>query len=153
MKPAYHIPLSERELQLLGELTAIQGQIDWLLQHVIEKLLDIGPGVSMKVLGSTQVRANMAVFDAIVAEKCPDELRPLCAEVSADIVTVSERRNDFIHAYYGALVPLRDRPGEVLIMGPGPVEQAISAIAVRPRSGKRTAMSELKPCRDLAAAV
>lgn len=39
--PAFRIPLAEAELMMLGELCAIQGQVEHLLIHTLHYVLDV----------------------------------------------------------------------------------------------------------------
>ncbi|MGH7015228.1 MAG: hypothetical protein ACREEL_13940 [Stellaceae bacterium] len=55
IKPAYHIPATDEELRLIGEPAAIQGQIEWMMQHTLIFSLGTLPDAARAILGSAGV--------------------------------------------------------------------------------------------------
>jgi hypothetical protein len=101
MKPALHIPLSDASLRMLGEICAIQGQIERLMQESLWMLLDMWIDDAAAILGSTNLRNNVDIWARIVSSKCED--RRTLAHVTAvvdGIATLTTGRNDFIHAIF-----------------------------------------------------
>jgi hypothetical protein len=148
LKPAYHIPLSPAELRLLGEICAIQGQIEWLMQECLFLLLDMNLGDVGVILGSTRFANNVDIWARIVRDKCDD--KRVLAEVKAVVAAVAALtagRNDFIHAIFvkwnDGWVGVAPRP----LRGPGQI------VAMRTRGGKITPISRVRVVRNAAAEI
>ncbi len=102
MKPAFHIPLSATQLRQIGELCAIQAQIEWSMQMVVKKLLGLSLASTLKIMGSTSIRSNSSIWIATIREKLDDQDAVAWAEFAfSQIEKLSEGRNDFIHGLYG----------------------------------------------------
>jgi len=67
--PAYAIPLSQTELSLIGEICAIQGQIEFLMQTITRTLLGVDHVTVLAILGSTTIGTNADIFIKIVRLK------------------------------------------------------------------------------------
>jgi hypothetical protein len=101
LEPAFHIPLTDAELKLIGEICAIQGQIEYLIHNIVEQLLGTSRDTTNTLLGSTSIRTNSEIFIKVMEDKCHHEkLKSLAESILTDIKTLSEGRNDFIHALY-----------------------------------------------------
>jgi hypothetical protein len=60
--PAYHIPLSDSELRLVGEIAAIQGQIEYLLGQAMQAMLDISTDAVYATMHSASLKINTLIF-------------------------------------------------------------------------------------------
>jgi hypothetical protein len=102
MEPAYHIPLTDDELKALGELCAIQGQIEWLMANIVMHLLDVPLSTANTILGSTVARTNADVWIEIIRAKCTnDEVRSKAEALVKPLKQFSDDRNVVVHAIYG----------------------------------------------------
>lgn len=150
MKPAYHIQLSPAELQAIGEVVAIQGQIEWIIQHQVVLLLSVLPSTAAAMLGSSGLGKTASVWIEIarcrLAQKAPD-VRDVADHAYKELTALTQQRNDFIHAFYAEEV------GGGIMFGPLQSRLQGRYIAVRTSKGKRTALTELQAVRDRAAAI
>lgn len=142
MEPAHPLVLTPQEHALLGETIEIMGQVESILITTVGRLLGVDGSTARQIMGSTQVRNNVATWAHVVRNrsgapeiiKWVQEAETLSADVSAD-------RNAFIHALY---VPDYVEPGYV-----EPGYQTTSATKIR--SGTSRPTSELRKARDSAA--
>lgn len=86
---------------MLGELCAIQGQVEYLLAETLRCLLGVSVSTARVLLGSNSVRVNSEIWISLFREKCthPEILKEAEAAYAL-IKTISEGRNDFIHAIF-----------------------------------------------------
>lgn len=152
MDPAYQIPLTPGELQCLGELTAIIGQVDEEMTRCVSGLISADRPTTNLVLGSSKVADNSAIWAAVIGLRTKDEdIIWLVEHALKEIQSVSQGRNDFVHAYF--------HPGDVESVEVVEVNEAGATVlavtgapyARRVRNDKRRAISELKEVRDRAA--
>lgn len=102
ISPAYHIPLSPVQLRQIGQLCAIQAQIEWCMQMAVMKLLKLSIKTTLKVMQSTSIRTNSEIWISTIREKVTDPQGLAWAEHAySQIDKLSEGRNDFVHALYG----------------------------------------------------
>jgi hypothetical protein len=143
--PAYHIPLSDSELRLVGEIAAIQGQIEYLLGHAMQVMLDISTEAMLAMMHSPSLKTNTYTFVTVARTKAPtDELRDLAEHVFTQMEILAKGRNDFIHAIYATDTP--DGAGFALSSGIG---SAIDdAVAIKTGSYKKRRAAELQEVRD-----
>jgi hypothetical protein len=153
MEPAFHIPLSDDELRLIGEICAIQGQIEYSMHNIVQRLLQTGTSATRKILGSTSIGTNSDVFIHIVRDKCQfPELKGIAEDVHAKIRDLAEGRNDFVHALYA--IGKEGDSSFALVSGAGRPHPAFNhTIAIRIRSGKRRAVDAISSVRDTAARI
>jgi hypothetical protein len=101
INPAFRIPLTRIELATLGELCAIQGQVEHLLIHTLHYVLDIQLETARTILAASSIHTNAKVWIAIFREKCADQSILKTAETAFTLVEgITKGRNDFVHAIY-----------------------------------------------------
>lgn len=136
--PALRIDATDEELKLVGELCGIQAQVEHFMQWSVEHLLGVKREVVQKILGSTVLGTNAAVWLSIVrAKSAEDHVKNLAQFAYAKVISLSTGRNDFIHALY-TYAPNADGTRFV-------------PSAVRVKSGKYRPLTELRSVRDEAA--
>jgi hypothetical protein len=151
MQPAYHIPLNDADLRTIGELAAIQAQVEYFMQHVVRTLLQLSHDATLTVMGSTSIRINAEVFIALAREKCSDQNLLKTAEYIFEAVeSLSKGRSDFLHALYA--IPSNHEKGGFMLSG-GIGKPLGEAAAYRTKNFKKTDLSELRNVRDKAAQV
>jgi len=156
MQPAFTILLNAEQCQHLGELTIILGQVDELMVRTITDMLDVPRETANVIMGSSKVADNSTIWSKLIRDRYtdPDLLRYVDFALK-EIQEVSAGRNDFIHAYFALASlsgsgPLIEMPGGLHEYAPHP-DNASKPIAVRIKTGKRTAIAGIKPLRDRAA--
>ncbi|MFC3324290.1 hypothetical protein [Mesorhizobium cantuariense] len=101
MEPAFKLLLSDDQHAVLGELTAILGQVDEILIRTVAKLLNVQRGTANRIMGSTKVSDNAGIWAEVIRAKTTDEdTLWLVTHTLAEIQIVSAARNDFIHAWF-----------------------------------------------------
>jgi hypothetical protein len=158
MEPAYHITLTPDQFSLIGEICAIQAQIDWSMQNTIMRLLGISREAAQVILGSTSIANNSTIWLRVVQEKheWPDKVAH--AELAVNkIKALAEGRNDFVHAIFG-YSPLGDGNFSLQSSDEPLDPQTFSALnkftsALRVRNLKPTPLDSLRHIRDLAAEI
>jgi hypothetical protein len=153
MDPAYQIPLPPKDLALLGELTAIMGQIDEEMTALVAILLQVDRDAANVIMGSSKVADNAAIWTNVIRNRSENEdLLWLVEHANSEIGKVSEGRNDFIHAVFeNLLMPapvLYDSRGFGFTQGGF---RTIDVEARRVRKKKRRSVTELQSVRDQAA--
>ncbi len=151
--PVFHIPLSDDELRTIGELCAIQGQIEFFMQLTVKVLLKISMPNARKRLGRPNITANANVWLTAVEKHVPrEEIKELARLVVEEIEVIRRGRNDFVHAVFaisgekeGDFWMQRNIVGEIPPLGYKP------AVAVH--NLKTKPMENLKETRDKAAAI
>src|SRR5438045_2729111 len=99
IKPAFRIPLAYTELKMLGELCAIQGQVEHLLVHTLHYVLDVRLETARAILSSNSIHTNAKTWIAIFQEKCNDKQVLEWAKSGFGLVEgITRGRNDFVHA-------------------------------------------------------
>jgi hypothetical protein len=99
--PSWHIPLSDDELRTLGELCAIQGQIEWLMQLTVMVLRKVSLQKARKLLGSPNISANARIWlTAVEKGRSRRDIRQLAKAVVDEIDVIRQGRNDFVHAVF-----------------------------------------------------
>jgi hypothetical protein len=155
MKPAYHIPLTPKELQTLGELCAIQGQIEKLMQDTVALLLEVGDQLGKAIMGSSSMEANSLIWITTVRQRVKDETARAWAEIAyRELKDLAAGRNDFVHAAYGQNLGESARIqmfGFSISTGPMVIAKGRGSMAMRVKSGKRRPVSDLQDVRDKAA--
>ena len=150
MEPAYHIPLTEVELRLIGETCAIQGQIEYMMQQIVSILLDTDHTATLAIMGSTSIHTNADVWLAVIQDKCCDTaLIESAQKIKAEMAQAAKGRNDFVHALFATSTP----DGLGFMIGAGPIENGGPPIAIRTKSRKQRPASEIQEVRDNAARI
>jgi hypothetical protein len=148
MEPAYDIPLTDAQILLLGELRAIQGQIEYGMQQIVRRLEGIKPQEARKLLSAGGMKANADKFISIVRNRCNDaSLVRLAEKVYSSLATTSKGRNDFVHA----IIAMNEKNGFSLSFNAEPASKG--AVAVRTKNYKKTALDVLPSVRDEAAKI
>ena len=101
INPAYHIPLQDLDLVMIGEICAIQGQIEYLMQNIVRQLLAVKIETVLAILCSTSIKINANIWINIVREKCNEaEALKVSEEAFEKMESLVKGRNDFVHAIY-----------------------------------------------------
>ena len=101
ISPAFHIPLSEEELRTLGELCAIQGQIELLMQLTVMVLCKKSLQRARKLLSSPKLTANARVWLSAIEQNASwQDSKKIAKAVVHEIDALSRGRNDFVHAVF-----------------------------------------------------
>lgn len=150
MRAAFQIPVSAETLQTIGELCAIQGQIEWCFQNTVRNLLEIEQPTGLAIMGSTSIGANAEIWIRVVREKIADKQAVQFAELAyKEISILAQGRNDFVHAVYGSP---KGEPGEWFLRPDlERLSPAVGAVAVRVRNRSVKETSTLNEVRDKAA--
>jgi hypothetical protein len=156
MVPAYHIPLRQKDLALIGEICAIQGQIEWMMLNTVRDALDIEKALALRIMGSTAIGANSDIWMRCVRKKQRNKYILAMAERAvADIKELSEGRNDFVHAaYFARRKSEPDKPFTFYAeRGARPLPTGLEAVAVRVRNQRTIPVSKLQSVRDAASVI
>lgn len=101
MQPAYPIPLAPSDLQTLGELTAIVGQIDEAMTVTVSGLIQADRPTTDAVMGSSKVADNANIWASLIRLRSKDEdVLWQVEHALKEIQEVSAGRNDFVHAFF-----------------------------------------------------
>jgi hypothetical protein len=155
MDPAYIIPLNQKELALLGELTVIMGQIDDMMIQTVQPLLGIDRAAANVILGSSKIGDNAAIWANVIRNRTEDEDILWLVEIATkEIKNVSEGRNDFIHAVFTTQV-LAKAVGSTSGAATVPIPfnelfERMPPTARRVRKDKPRSIAELTTVRDQA---
>src|SRR5262245_59992230 len=151
MEPAYHIPLTESELRLIGETCAIQGQIEDLMQQAVWQLLgDLSNATTLKIMGSTSMHTNADIWLAVIKDKCGDKaVVQMAQQVKSDLGEAAKGRNDFVHALFATASP--DGSGFGIATDKSVMDGP--TVAVRTRTRARRPASDIQHIRDRAARI
>jgi hypothetical protein len=91
--PAYHIPLSDEQLRMLGELCAVQGQIELLMQLTVAVLRKVSVRKARKLLGSPNLTANAAVWlEAVEKHAFRQDIKELARAIYDEIDVIRRGR-------------------------------------------------------------
>jgi hypothetical protein len=150
MEPAYHIPLTDTELRLIGETCAIQGQIEYLMQNMVGLLLDTEHEATMTIMGSTSIHTNADVWLSVIIDKCNDaQIIEAARQIKTDMGEAVKGRNDFVHALFATTAP----DGGGFMIGAGPIIGGGTPVAIRTKGRKQRAASDIQGVRDRAAKI
>jgi len=152
--PALHIPLTDVELKMIGEICAIQGQIEWMMEVDIMLLLLVPKQVASAILGTTAMGNKANTWIKVLRSKfAGDAILPTAEDAFEGVKTLLAGRNSFVHAYYASEVT-RDF-GSVkitgVIIGPVPDSNRGTPVAIRTRDGKSRPTSDIAEVREQAA--
>jgi hypothetical protein len=151
-EPPLPIPLTDKQLQDIGETCAILGQIDLFMQQTVMWLLNVPQPVAAAIMGSTDARARAGVWREIVQAKCADvTAKALSEDALKRFESISGQRNDFIHAFFGTLVEFKDDSGNVFMQGISHTSRVGEPVAVRVRSHKHKPAAAVTTLREEAA--
>jgi hypothetical protein len=97
-QPAFHIPLSDEQLRTLGEVCAIQGQIEFLMRVTVMALR----GVSMRTARkNVRSLANAGVWlETVEKHAVRQDIKELARAICDEIDALRRGRNDFVHAVF-----------------------------------------------------
>lgn len=156
MLPAYHVPLNDNQFKLIGEICAIQGQIEWMMLNTVWFALGVNKELALRIMGSTAIGTNADIWIQCVRKKQRNKFLLAMAERAfADIKDLAEGRNDFVHAAYFARHA--DDPERQFVYiaheGMEPLDEGVEAVAVRVRNQKTVSVDKLKTVRDAAAEI
>ncbi|MCA3262661.1 MAG: hypothetical protein ING44_12025 [Telmatospirillum sp.] len=150
--PAWAIPLSNKEFQLIGEICAIQGQIEYLMVVCVQKLLEVSDECARTIMSSTTIANNAQIWLTAVREKSgkPD-LISVAETATKEMRALAEGRNDFVHAVYAHTGRAEARGITLLSFRLPPNSELYGRpVAVRVRNKKQTDPSELERVRAIA---
>ena len=134
---------------MIGELCAIQGQIETLFQRTARLLLTVSDELIMAILGSTSIRINSDIWIKICRERINDQdLLKIAEQAHQSAKTISEGRSAFVHAIFEnehrlATVPL---DGIIAVSKIIPVP-----VAIRVKNRNKEEITKLVEARDEAA--
>jgi hypothetical protein len=150
--PPYYIPLTATELKSLGELCAIQGQVEHLLIVTLSYVLDIKENTARTILVSNSLHTNTEIWIALFREKCGDDEVLNDAEAAYALVEgITQGRNDFVHAVFAIATGTSWMLAEYK-PGKEPRPKRNQAVALRTRNMKRRLpISDLAKVRNDAA--
>ena len=137
----------------LGELCAIQGQVEHLMVDTLSYALDVRTETARKMLASSSLHTNAIIWIAIFREKCRDQKTIKLAESAFALVQgITQGRNDFVHAVFATAT---GTSWMLLQYGKGkrqPRPTGNAAVALRTRDmKKKRPISDLKTVRNNAA--
>jgi len=147
--PAFSIPLTDKEKQLIGEIVAIQGQIEFLLGAIVHDALGLNRSAMLAIMHSASLKVNTYIFVTVIRAKIENKLTLASAEnIFTRMEALSKGRNDFIHALYA----WNDAEGFSLVSGLElrPIEDAV---AVKTGSYSKGTVRDLLAVRDEAASI
>ena len=160
MEPAYHIPLTDDELKALGEICAIQGQIEQLMYDAVIWSLSITRSAADAIMATTSLDAKGHIWLEVIKSRWKQHLDIVdMAEKAAGALRVlTQRRNDFVHAFYATqvLVSLGTPPSPqpAIVYGPPRgMRSSGTPIAIRTRGRKERIASDIPKVRDEIAAL
>lgn len=150
---AFHIPLTNEQAQMLGEICAIQGQIEHVMLLTVSELLSVGDSAARSILGSTTLANNSDIWLRTVQQrlaKYPD-LVAVAEAVSSELSALVQGRNDYIHAVFGYAA--QDSFGMYVNFGAAEAERKFHGVGVaaRVRNDKQRPLEEIESVRDKAA--
>jgi hypothetical protein len=153
MFPAYSIPLTEKDLILLGELTVILGMVDEEMVVAVSGLIQADRPTTAKIMGSTQIANNAAIWASLINLRCSNiDILWLVDHAQKEIAAVSAGRNDFIHAFYRERLPsgayTYSSSNEMVELRP---ETSENTHAMRVRNSQNRPVSELATLHERAA--
>lgn len=147
-EPAFPVPLTEKQLALLGEICAIQGQIETLMQETLERGLNIKIETAARALGHGGIRNNAEVWKALLLDGAiDDEFIDVVQKVHKAIETLAKGRNDFVHAEY------KSAGVDLSVDDQGTISTEMASVAVRVKTRTTRDTSDLKLVRDEAARI
>jgi hypothetical protein len=147
-EPAYHIPLTDDQLKMIGEICAIQSLIEDHMFGCVRRLLSVSLDYASKLLGSTAVNTNVEIWINAIREKCQHPaLVSLAEEIRVGIINLAKGRNDFVHGLFGTL-----EQGNVYIYAYGQSIPTGPVVAQRPKNkDKLTPVEDIEKVRNEAA--
>lgn len=164
MRPPFHIPLTTREKALIGEVCALQGQVEEAMQDCVQSILGLSLKATLTIMGSNSLRVNASIWMHIVREKGPqaDDVKWALEQASAIFEAHTTERNDFVHAVFSQVATHTDDDGErfqtIIKTTGGPLRivddankvSTLPAIAIRTSSRKHSPVSRLTQTRNRA---
>ena len=147
--PAFQIPLTQVEHCLIGEICAIQGQIDYLMQSAVKRWLVVDHATMLAVMGSTAIRRNADIFVKVAREKCkwhPERLE-LAESIFAQIEALATARGGFVQAVYA----LRDAQSPPSAEDATPILKNI--VGVRTKNRNQRPVGNIEKVRNEAARI
>jgi hypothetical protein len=156
MLPAYHVPLTDDQFKLIGEICAIQGQIEWMMLTTVREALGIPKELALRIMGSSAIGTNADIWIRCVRKKQRNKFMLAMAQRAFDeIKDLAEGRNDFVHAAYFARDPTNPDFPFVYFAEEGlpAVATGNEAVAVRVRNDKTVPINKLKEVREKAAEI
>lgn len=144
---------------MLGELTAILGQVDDEMLGTVKELLDVSYRTAATIMGSTKSETNAEIWKRVITEKIDAEkILPLLQHVKIESKAIAEGRNNFIHAVFEEVHEVKDGPpelgGSIVMRGISPRPRRLNnpdTKARKVRTGAYSDVSELPALRDRAA--
>lgn len=157
--PAYHIPLTETDLAAIGEICAIQGQIEYLMQQIAQRLLGVRHDTTLKIMASSNsLQTASAIWIKVVRDKCNDsDILHIAGEAFERMGALIKGRNDFVHAFYGqgggTTFALTSSPVRLPAEFKEHLAGLQTIVAVRTRSRKMRKVGDVSGVRDEAAKI
>lgn len=118
VRPAYQIPLNQKEFAQLGELLAILSQADDIMVGIAAFLLKVDRAAANVIMGSSKVGDNVQIWAETIRNRTIDEdILWMVEIVIKEMPGLSESRNDFIHAVFSHPMQILD-DGSAVFGGP-----------------------------------
>ena len=85
---------------MVGEICAIQGQIEFLLQRIVKQVLDLDFESTLAIMtASNSLKTTSRIALLVIKRKCADpETIKLAEDAFAQVEDLTKGRNDFVHA-------------------------------------------------------
>jgi hypothetical protein len=148
--PAYHIPVSADGLRMVGEICAIQGQIEFLLQRIVKQVLDLDFESTLAIMtASNSLKTTSRIALLVIKRKCADpETIKLAEDAFAQVEDLTKGRNDFVHAVYATG---QGKTGAFSLSSGDAQPILTDIVAVRTANRKHRPAGEIAIVRDQAA--
>lgn len=96
--PAYGIPLSGPELELVGSFILVWNQAESLMEQTVMQILNLGPLAIAKVMGSPNTRPKAEIMIEVAKEKIKDpELERIACDCANKVLGMADFRNEVAH--------------------------------------------------------
>jgi hypothetical protein len=151
--PAFHIPLGDEELKMVGEICAIQGQIEWLMLSTVTHLLELDQAAADAVMASTSLEANAKIWLQVIRSKRVDpDIYHIAKLAYSELKSFIKGRNDFVHVFYAKEIAVQfsEISGKAITYGREPVSDTGEIVAIRTRGRRQRLAGEIRSVRDQA---
>ena len=152
--PAFHIPLGDEELKMVGEICAILGQIEWLMLSTVTYLLELDEAAADAVMAATSLDAKAKIWLQVIRSKRVDhDIYNIAKLACSKLQGFTEGRNDFVHVFYAKeiVVEFSGVRHKAITYSSEPVADAGEVVAIRTRGRRQRLANEIRNVRDEAA--
>lgn len=148
---------------MVGEICALQGQIEEALQDCVRNVLGLSSKATRTIMGSNSLRVNASIWAHVVIEKGPKDadVRWAVDQAVKMFESHTTARNDFVHAVFSQMMTNTDEDGaqfHTLVRTHGGPFRIVDGakvtvpptVAIRTSTRKLTPVKTLKGARDFA---